>query len=279
MLRASLLRSALVATSIVGIFVACSSEPGKAKTACTPNKGSYCRCRDRNQGEKTCKPDGSGFGPCEPCETFDNPEGPLLPGDPGYGGGDDDDIDFPTVDGGEQPEDSGQPVEKAVCGNDKAEQGEDCDGTDGCTDCKIVGTPDSSASCPGLAVHVWGGLHKPSITLSTAGSGKRKSKDLCTASGSTATDGSGASDRVFRVTAHKQGSLTVRVTDTTFNAYAYVSAACDASMTATKCVNKVNQIGDETVIVGATPDTSYTVVVDGAASGAEGSFKVTFSID
>ena len=274
-------RSFLASAAVVGLFLACSAAPEKKSTLCTPNKASYCRCQDRSQGEKTCAADGKSFGKCEPCETYDNPEGPLLPGDPGY-----DDDPFPEIDAGEEhPDDSGA-TDPPKCGDGKVQQGEDCDdqndkNDDGCDDkCKLAGAkPEATAACPGLSVDVWGGEHRPTLTTTTVGSGKRKTKDLCAASGSTATDGSGAADRVFHVTAHKKGTMNVAVTGATFNAYLYVANECDAtSEAATKCVNKENQVGDETLSFGVTEDKSYTVFVDGAESGAEGNFKVTFSI-
>lgn len=271
-----------LAAGVIGILVACSSTPTKAATLCTPNKASYCRCQDRNQGEKVCAADGKSFGKCEPCETIDNPEGPLLPGDPGYSD-DDDDITTPPGDSGTGDSSTTAPPK---CGDGIVQLDEDCDDNnaandDGCNDkCKLAGTaPESSATCPGLSVDVWGGEHQPTLTATTAGSGKRKTKDLCAASGSTASDGSGAADRVFHVTAHKSGTMYVTVTDPTFDAYLYAATTCDAtSETALKCVNKASTVGGETLTFGATAGQSYTVFIDGATSGAEGTFKVTFSI-
>lgn len=276
------MRSFLAAFGLVALFVACSSTPAKKTTLCTPNKASYCRCQDREQGEKTCAKDGQSFGPCEPCETIDNPEGPLLPGDPGIDdpypkGDDDDDVDAGGKDSG--------PTTTARCGDGTVQKGEDCDDAnaandDGCDDkCKLAGTkPDSSQTCPGLAVDIWGGEHRPTLTLTTDGAGDRKSKDLCAASGSTAVNGAGAPDRVFHVTAHANGTMNVAVTNADFNTYVYVASDCDpATETATKCVNKVNAVGDETLVFGATAEKTYSVFVDGA-DGAKGNFKITFAI-
>jgi cysteine-rich repeat protein len=273
----------MAAAAVLGIFVACSSTPAKTATLCTPKKASYCRCQDRSQGEKVCAADGKSFGKCEPCETLDNPEGPLLPGDPGYSG-DDDDTGFPQRDSGSESDTGAS--EPAKCGDAKVQTNEDCDdgnadNDDGCSDaCKLAGSaPDATSTCPGLAVDVWGGEHRPTLTATTVGSGARKTKDLCAASGSTASDGSGAADRVFHVTAHKNGTMYVTVTDPTFDAYLYMSKDCDpTSETSLKCVNKVSAVGGETLAFGATAGSSYTVFVDGAASGAEGTLKVTFSI-
>lgn len=274
----------VIAAGVLGIAVACSSTPTKASTLCTPNKASYCRCQDRNQGEKVCAADGKSFGKCEPCETADNPEGPLLPGDPGYG--DDDDFTTPEDDSGASSSGDSSTVDPPKCGDGKVQTGEDCDDNnaandDGCNDkCKLAGTaPEASSTCPGLSVDVWGGEHQPTLSATTAGSGKRKTKDLCAASGSTAADGSAAADRVFHVTAHKSGTMYVTVTDPSFDAYLYVSADCDAAAeTALKCVNKVSTIGGETLTFGVTAEKSYTVFIDGASANAEGTFKVTFSI-
>ena len=43
-------------------------------------------------------------------------------------------------------------------------------------------------------------------------------------------------------------------------------------------MNKVSAVGGETLTFGVTAGESYTVFVDGADTGAEGAFKVTFSI-
>ena len=252
-----------------GIVVACSSTDAKPKTLCSPNKPSYCRCQDREQGEKTCAADGNSYGPCIPCETFDNPEIPYDPSGPGEFPGDDDDFDG----GFEFPDDAGQ---QPRCGDGFVQVGEDCDDKnanddDGCNKaCKLQGgTAQATTSCPGLNVDVWGGSHKPTLASATTGGGNHTTKTECIASGSTTTRGSATNDRAFRVTAHKSGTMKVVVTDTNYDAYLYVADACTDDVTQKACVNAKAGPADETL--------SFAVV-DGK-TGSAGTFKVSFSIE
>src|SRR5690606_6341063 len=114
------------------------------------------------------------------------------------------------------------------------QQGEDCDDgndneLDGCdSDCKLAGaTADASKGCPGLDVHVWGGDHAPTLVSTTIGSGNRSVSPNCTManSGSTGnpTTGATANDRVFKVTAHKKGLMTVATSQTNFNSFLYAA--------------------------------------------------------
>lgn len=171
------------------------------------------------------------------------------------------------------------------CGDGVAQTGEDCDGTDGCSaQCKLVsGTPDSTATCPGLDVHVWPHT-QPTFTSTTVGSGHRTS-NTCAINGNVASDGSKSADRIFKVTAHATGTLSVVTTDVNYNCYIYSAESCsDPNVQSTSCVNKVDGIGAETLKLSVSDGLTYTVVIDGASlSGgtdtSEGAFTVTFSID
>jgi cysteine-rich repeat protein len=265
----------------VALLLACTAQPAKKEEKfCTPDKYVFCRCADRQEGQKLCKADGQNFGPCEPCETFDNPEVPIEPGDPGP------DEPFEPFEPVPRPEAGADAPPATRCGDGIVQDGEDCDDddendTDGCDRrCKLAGTqPPPSNACPGLDVHVWGGAHKPTLSGTTVGSGNRSANPKC--SDVAETTGSTAPDRVFKVFAHKTGTLTVALTDTSYNAFLYVSDACGASQnTYLACANKTAGVGDESIAVPVTAGKSYWVFVDGSGLDAtrEGDFRVTFSI-
>lgn len=270
------------------LVVACTSAPkAKEDKLCTAGNYVFCRCRDRQEGSKLCKEDSQSFGPCEPCETADNPEVPLDPGEEPRP------VDPPTRrDGGDGDDDSGNGG-GPKCGDNVVQDGEDCDDkntneTDGCDkNCKLAGTaPLASNACSGLKVHVWGGAHKPTLVATTAGSGNRSAKTTCpSAAGNTPTNGAAAPDRVFEVVAHKTGTMTVAVTDTNYNAFIYAGDVCPADqVTWLACSNKADGIGNETISFPVESGKSYFVFVDGALPSSldsallSGNFRVTFSI-
>lgn len=261
---------------VLGVMFGCSSSEGgggKAAQICKPNAESYCRCADRAEGVKTCKEDGSGFSKCEPCETDENPEVPYPPGE--------------EPDGSVPPdEDAGgdSSTTNPGCGDGVVQDGEDCDDknkneTDGCdSKCKIAGQdPPASRSCPGLDVHVWS---KPVVYEGTTTGSANSATSAACASGSGAT-GSGAPDRVFKVTAHKAGTLKVE-TDTNFNAYLYASSECKTTgaNTTLTCANASAGTGKETISFPVQADKSYTVIADGATIQPPnaGYLKVTFTL-
>ncbi|MBX3206150.1 MAG: hypothetical protein KF764_13855 [Labilithrix sp.] len=274
-------RAALASLGVVTLLLACTTTPKtKEDSLCSPGNYVFCRCRDRQDGAKLCKDDGQSFGPCEPCESYDNPEGPLEPGDPTP------DEPLPDPDGG-------QPDPNGSCGDGVVQRGEDCDDkntneTDGCdSSCKLAGaTPQKTVGCPGLDVHVWGGTHKPTLAGTTTNSGNRKVKTTCGSStGSTPTSGASSEDRVFKVMAHKTGSMTVAVTDTSYNAFLYVAETCPSDdVEWIACANKVDGVGNETVTLPVDEGKTYYVFVDGAlpsnldTTKLKGNFRVTFSI-
>lgn len=247
------------------------SDASPAAVKCTPGNYVFCRCQDREEGTKLCNEDGASFGKCEPCETADNP---AIPDDP---------YNPPPeveVDGGD--EDVKQPPGPGTCGDKAVQDGEDCDDgnkveDDGCdSSCKLAGTnPLGTRSCPGLDTHVWS---KPvtyaGTTLGSTNTGT--AKPACpTASGT----GSTAADRVFKVTAHKTGTMTAVLTDTNYDAFIYVSNMCVADNVAyIACSNKVTGVGGETLTFPVTAGTSYSLLVDGTGTVREGAFRVTFSI-
>jgi cysteine-rich repeat protein len=262
--------------------LACTTTPPKAKVdrECQPGAFVFCRCRDRQEGTKLCKDDGNSFGPCEPCESYDNPEGPLEPGDPGF------EEPFPEDDAGFD-EDSGS-TPNGSCGNGKVETGEDCDDqnaneTDGCDSrCKLAGlTPFASNACPGLEVHVWGGAHKPTLESTTIGSGNRSVKPTCSTSANPTT-GAAALDRVFKIVAHKSGTLNVTTADVGYGMFLYASEACSPSEnTYITCANDNPENGSEELSFPVDAGKTYHVFVDGHGkppTKIEGGFRISFQI-
>jgi cysteine-rich repeat protein len=291
------LRSARLVVALLAIgttiLLACTEPTTKAKDDkfCTPGAYVFCRCQDRQEGAKLCKEDAKSFGPCEPCETFDNPEIP----DNGTSSG------FPEhpFDGGSSLTDARADADATAtsgCGDGIVQAGEDCDDkrnpdpNDGCDlKCKLSGAaPLASNSCPGLVVHVWGGDHKPTLVATTKNSGNRQlatpTPGNCTGDGNVPTSGSAGPDRVFQVIAHKTGTMTVATTETDYNCLLYVANACADDVVWTTCANKVDGIGGETISFPVTDGKTYYVFVDGALPSSldtlqtKGDFRVTFAI-
>jgi cysteine-rich repeat protein len=266
----------------LGALIACTSTPkAKEDKLCTAGNYVFCRCKDRQEGSKLCKDDSASFGPCEPCETADNPEVPLEEGEEARP------VDPPVRrDGGGNGGDDSGNGGAPKCGDNIVQDGEDCDDkntneTDGCDkNCRLAGTaPQTSNACPGLKVHVWGGAHKPTLVATTVGSGNRSTATQCNAAGNTATSGSVGPDRVFEVVAHKSGQMTAAVTETNFNAYVYAADTCPTNqVTYIACSNKVDGNGNETITFPVETGKSYFVFVDGTLPTSSGDFRVTFSI-
>lgn len=277
--RSSATRAALLSFGVVSLLLACTTTPkAKSDKDCSPGAYVFCRCRDRQEGTKLCKDDGQSFGPCEPCETADNPEGPLEPGDPGP------DQPFPEPDAGDG---DGGSTPNGSCGNGKVESGEDCDDgntneTDGCdSKCKLAGaTPFASNACPGLEVHVWGGAHSPTLKSTTDGSGNRRVTPSCTST-TYPTAGATAADRVFKVIAHKTGTLNVTTSDVKYSMFLYASETCapDENSYIT-CVNEKDGNAPEKMSFPVDAGKTYHVFVDGYGTSAnnQGWFRIAFQI-
>jgi cysteine-rich repeat protein len=271
---------------LLAIIGGCAAETkAKSEKLCTAGAYVFCRCQDRQEGAKLCNETGDGFGKCEPCETDTNPE--IDPGSSSSGGSSGD--PFPEEDSG-PPGDSGPT--NADCGDGIVQNGEDCDDkntneTDGCdTNCKLAGVnAPATGTCPGLEVHVWGGAHKPTITGSTNGAPKRGVTPTCTNQPANSTSGAAGGDRIFRVVAHKTGTLNVKVTDNNYDTFLFVVADGKCSTTASNfeylaCRNGANGVAPETISLPVNAGSQYHVFVDGAGIGAdnEGNFRVTFEI-
>jgi cysteine-rich repeat protein len=275
--------------SVCGLLLAaCAASQAKTETLCSPGKQLFCRCQDRGAGTKTCSSDGASFSPCEPCESDDNPEGPLLPGDPRgpY-------VPKPpmTPDGGTDGGDGGDggTTSMSVCGDGEVQLNEDCDDknaveSDGCSStCTLSGTSTlASSACPGLEVHVWGGAHKPTLDTTTSGSGNRTVTPACGGSdgGVSPSSGSTAPDRVFRVVAHKTGTLDVVTSNSDFAMLLYASATCEpGANTALGCANEHPSAGAEALSLKVEAGKTYHVFVDGHGTGIrEGAFRISFQI-
>jgi len=277
-LRSTIVVAAVFGTAALALLPsACASKTeAKSDTLCTAKAFVFCRCQDRQEGTKLCNDTGTGFGKCEPCETEGNPQIEVPP---------EQQKGVPPPDGGKDSSSGGTPT----CSNGIVEEGEDCDdkntiNDDGCSNgCKIDGVATKGTSCPGLEVHVWGGSHAPSTTGSTKTSGNRDANPTCTSQIGNATTGAAASDRVFKVIAHKTGSLKVLTSDVNYDSFIYASTACaaDGHIQQMACVNGVNGSGGELLSFPVDAGKTYWVFVDGAGIDPvlkEGNFRVTFSI-
>ncbi len=274
-------RSASIAAMVLGVLAACgAASNAKTETLCTPGRQVFCRCQNRESGSKTCRADGAAFSACEPCETDDNPEVPLDPGESRYPPTRD---PSKSVDGGAKDGEAG--TTPSACGDGEVQLDEDCDDknaieSDGCSaTCKLSGTSTlASSACPGLEVHVWGGAHTPTLVTTTAGSGNRTVTPAC--AGASASTGSTAPDRVFRVIAHKTGTLDVVTSDADFAMLLYASTSCSPTAnTAIACANNNADAGAETLSFGVEAGKTYHVFVDGHGTGIrEGAFRISFQI-
>lgn len=275
---------------LLAIIGGCAAETkAKSDKLCTAGAYVFCRCQDRQEGAKLCNETGDGFGKCEPCETDTNPE--IDPGSSSSGGSSGD--PFPEEDSG--PTGDGGPT-TADCGDGVVQNGEDCDDkntndTDGCDqNCKLAGNnPAATNNCPGMEVHVWGGAHRPTITGSNADPAPTRGvTPNCTGQTGNPTSGAAAGDRVFKVVAHKTGTLKVSTSDTNYDVFLYVVAdgKCTGGSTVEylACKNATNGVPsaaqyNETISVPVNAGSQYHVFVDGAGiSGNEGNFRVTFEI-
>jgi cysteine-rich repeat protein len=270
----SLLAVALAAS--IGLVIAggCASKSDATDTTvvkCTAGNYVFCRCQNREEGTKLCNEDGHSFGKCEPCETFENP---AIPDDPNH--------PPPEVDGGDPDADT----TPATCGDKIAQDGEDCDDgnkieDDGCdSSCKLSGTnPLATRSCPGLDTHVWS---KPVTYVgTTAGSTQTGSlSPNCKSDGMNPTSGAAGPDRVFKVTAHKTGQMTVTTTDVDYDCLLYVTESCTTTpITNLSCAHNTIGVGGETMTFPVTSGKSYSVFVDGAGiTKYQGVFRLTISI-
>lgn len=262
-----------ILAAALGLAAGCgASSEAKPDRICNPNAYVFCRCQDRQEGTKQCNAEGSAYGSCVPCESWDNPELTEDGRYPGPRG----EVPFGDEDGGGE--------EPVGCGDGTVQAGEDCDDgddddTNGCDKrCKLAGdNPAPTRGCPGLEVHVWGGPHNPTLTGSTSGSGNRSASPKCEGAGG-GTTGSTASDRVYKVVAHKSGDLAVTVSDVTFDVFLYAADACAAGAVSYRvCRNAASGNAGETLTVPVESGKTYYVFVDGVGLSS-GQYRVTFSI-
>ena len=262
-----------LALLVGALMLACTTKSLETSPLCTASQTVYCRCQDRQEGQKTCASDGNSYGACIPCETTDNPEVPDDGSTP---------VSAVPVDGGSDAEvvvNNGD----GPCGDGVVNIGEDCDVPDavasnGCNgSCQLSGTtPAASMTCPGLDVNLWKDGRMPAIASTTSGGGQHRTSVAC---GDNATTGATGSDRVFHVAVHTSGTLRVAVTNASFNAFVWAAASCDAEVPALACANASNGAGGETLSMPVVGGRAYHVFVDGTgASNNAGAFLVTFSL-
>lgn len=264
-------RGAIFGTA-VSIFVGvaalasgCSSSKNDtpAPSGCTPGKSYYCRCADRSEGTWTCI-DGRTFDECQPCAA-------PLPD--------------PIPDPPSETEDAG-PLPR--CGDGVVDPGEDCDDantndTDGCNQqCKLAGSsPPAARACPGLPVHVWGTQKATYVGWTTGAPNTGAVTPACPGKGTNVT-GERAPDRVFFVTAHTSGTMTVATRGTSFDNLIYATTQCkdrskEGPSTSVACVNEVSTTEGETLKFPVESGQTFTVFVDGSGTAA-GNVTVDFSI-
>ncbi len=283
--RTRLSRLMVSAGGVLGVLFAtalpsaCSEPEAKQERECTPNKKVFCRCRDRGQGEALCNATGTGWvGPCEPCETYDNPA--LPPGVKPDGS-------FFSRDAS-----SDAPLDGPAtsCGNGVVDEDEDCDDDndvdpDGCNrDCRLSGdNPLMTRACPGLDVHVWS--RPVEYDGSTIGAPLITKVDPTCPSdqGNVPTRGDAGPERIFHVVAHKTGLLTATTSNADFNSFLYVQQVCSTGdyVPYLACTNKVHGVEGETLTIPVEAGEAYTLFVDGA--GIEhvggGNFHLKLTID
>ncbi len=160
------------------------------------------------------------------------------------------------------------------CGDNKVDKDEGCDdgnktSSDGCgNNCVPEGDPASAGTCPGMTAHVW-----PGKTLNFAGTTQGYTSS---ASSTQCTFGTGAEDRVYAVTAHGSGNLTIEL-DAQFDGGLQARKTC-ASSAELGCVNAVTGAGKEKLTIAVTSGIVYYVFVDGSATGQRGSFTLTLKL-
>jgi cysteine-rich repeat protein len=159
------------------------------------------------------------------------------------------------------------------CGDGKVDTGEGCDdankvAADGCGNaCIPEGDPTGANACPGLAAHVW-----PGKTLTFDGSTLPYPNSYA----SSGCSGTGQ-DRVYAVTSHVTGTMTVKITASwgTGSALLYARAApCDTGAELA-CVNKTKTPPD-TITFPVKDGSTYSVFVDGY-NGGKGTFTLSLS--
>lgn len=258
----------LVVVCVYGAHTGCasgsSSPSATSATLCKASQASYCRCQDFGEGEKLCADDGQSYGPCLPC--------------PG--------VDMGADSGGPGATDAGTADARAnadagsLCGNKKVDPGEACDdgnpiNDDGCnTACMPAGGyPAQAGICPGMSIDLWTGPVTFAATTKLFPLSYR-AKAAC--NGGSATGSLGA-DRVFLVTPHATGTLTVKTSGATFDVMLYARSDCATEVSELTCQNATSGPGDETLTVAVLSGTPIYVFVDGATN-TPGDLSLTLSV-
>lgn len=168
------------------------------------------------------------------------------------------------------------------CGDKIVQDGEACDDgnaveDDGCsTKCLPAGDARTMGPCPGQTVHVWG----PPVTWpgDTTNMGN-DFKNTTACGGSTGVSGP---DRVYAVTAHKTGTMSVATSNVTWDNMIYMSAACPTAgtpprkVTDTAC-GDTRGTGGESMSFPVTSGQTYYVFVDGYLA-YKGPYTMTIDI-
>jgi cysteine-rich repeat protein len=244
---------------LYGTHTGCASSTSGSTTTgtlCKANQEVYCRCQDFGEGVKQCAVDGQSYGPCLPCPgpppAYD--AGPPVQEDAGG------DASFDA--GHTDAADAG-----SLCGNKKVDPGEACDdgnqvNDDGCSSACVPagGYPAKAGVCPGMSIDLW---QSPVTFASTTKLFPLTYRAKASCGGATGTLGS---DRVFVVTPHSSGTLTVQTQGSNFDAMLYARTDCATESSELGCQNATSGPGDETLNVTVVSGTPVYVFVDGATS-------------
>lgn len=170
------------------------------------------------------------------------------------------------------------------CGDGKVSGTEVCDDKnnvdgDGCgAGCNNVnGDPTSGGSCPGQVVNVY--TSEVTGTGSTTGFGNTFTADDAPCNNGSAVNA--AQDHVYAVTAHKNGTMTVKTTAATFKTMLVARSECTATAAAKRIACKSSQgtgANDATITFPVNDGGTYYVAVDGAFSSDKGTYTISFRI-
>jgi cysteine-rich repeat protein len=264
--------SSLVPALILVVSAACGEPDNSVRLAglgsgakiCTPDAFVTCQCPNRDPGMKQCDTSGTAFEVCKHLDGSDCSD-PLV-------------TEAPKP----KPKPTEQPVEN-LCGNGTVDPGEACDDgnlTDGdlCSAlCLPKGDPASAGTCPGMPVHLW---DKETVEASANTQGyqnKHQAKTPCNGTSM----GLYGNDRVFAVTAHKEGTLFVKASGASFDIVLFANSSCENSATEVACGNAATGASFTPEVMGfpIAKDQTLYVIVDGGAVYGEGDANITFKLE
>jgi hypothetical protein len=152
-----------------------------------------------------------------------------------------------------------------TCGDGIVEQGEDCDSSLGCdTNCHVTLDPTGADVCPGCPVATW------SSPVTISGSTQpylNSTQGTCY--------GATSPERMYQVTPHSTGTMSVTITQSAFDSVLYVRTVC-ASAAASDELTCIEHDTTTTTTFAVTDSTPVFLYVDGFGGGM-GTFTVTLT--